>query len=145
AGGAVAEILANLLENAFRYSPIEASIGLHCVALASDADGGAGDEPTAVSLSVWDAGPAIAVGERQRIFERGARGRDQGTIPGSGLGLALARDLARRLGGDLELVVPPQAVDPALPDEGNAFRLTLPAPPPASTSRPTDVAQLPAS
>jgi signal transduction histidine kinase len=133
AGGAVAEILANLLENAFRYSPIEASIGLHCVALASDADGGAGGGPTAVSLTVWDSGPAIPLEERQRIFERGARGRAQGAIPGSGLGLALARDLARRLGGDLELVVPPQAVDRALPDQGNAFRLTLPAPAPAST------------
>lgn len=142
AGGAVAEILANLLENAFRYSPIEASIGLHCVALASDADegadGGAGDgggvEPSAICLTVWDTGPAIPVGERQRIFGRGVRGRDQGAIPGSGLGLALARDLARRLGGDLELVVPPQAVDPALPAQGNAFRLSLPAPPVAATS-----------
>jgi signal transduction histidine kinase len=132
----VAEILANLLENAFRYSPIEAPIGLHCVALASDADGGAGGGPTAVSLTVWDSGPAIPFEERQRIFERGARGRAQGAIPGSGLGLALARHLARRLGGDLELVVPPQAVDPALPDQGNAFRLTLPAPAPASTTPP---------
>jgi signal transduction histidine kinase len=134
----VAEILANLLENAFRYSPIEASIGLHCVALASDADGGAEDgggvEPTAICLTVWDTGPAIPVGERQRIFGRGVRGRDQGAIPGSGLGLALARDLARRLGGDLELVVPPQAFDPALPAQGNAFRLSLPAPPVAATS-----------
>lgn len=142
AGGAVAEILANLLENAFRYSPIEAPIGLHCVALASDrdggvSDGGAGGGPTAVSLTVWDSGPAIPLEERQRIFERGARGRAQGAIPGSGLGLALARDLARRLGGDLELVVPPQAVDPALPDQGNAFRLTLPAPAPASTTPPS--------
>ena len=177
AGGAVAEILANLLENAFRYSPSEAPIGLHCVALPStagnalasprarsnprqpgaqvgadptagpalrpyeadgdaDADGGFGGEPTAVSLTVWDSGPAIPLEERQRIFERGARGRAQGAIPGSGLGLALARDLARRLGGDLELVVPPQAVDPALPDQGNAFRLTLPAPAPASTTPP---------
>ena len=146
AGGAVAEILANLLENAFRYSPIEAPIGLHCVALANEGDGavsgggtgggGVGGGPTAVSLTVWDSGPASPLEERQRIFERGARGRAQGAIPGSGLGLALARDLARRLGGDLELVVPPQAVDPALPDQGNAFRLTLPAPAPASTTPP---------
>jgi signal transduction histidine kinase len=136
AGGAVAEILANLLENAFRYSPIGARIGLHCMALASGPDGstdgstggGAGGEPNAVGLTVWDSGPAIALEERQRIFGRGARGQAQGAIPGSGLGLALARDLARRLGGDLELVVPPQAVDPSLPDQGNAFRLTLPAP-----------------
>ena len=142
AGGAVAEILANLLENAFRYSPIEARIGLHCMALASGPDGstdgstgggagdGAGGEPKALGLTVWDSGPAIALEERQRIFGRGARGQAQGAIPGSGLGLALARDLARRLGGDLELVVPPQAVDPSLPDQGNAFRLTLPAPAP---------------
>ncbi len=138
AGGAVAEILANLLENAFRYSPIGARIGLHCMALASGPDGstgggagdGAGGEPKAVGLTVWDSGPAIALEERQRIFGRGARGQAQGAIPGSGLGLALARDLARRLGGDLELVVPPQAVDPSLPDQGNAFRLTLPAPAP---------------
>jgi signal transduction histidine kinase len=136
AGGAVAEILANLLENAFRYSPIGARIGLHCMALASGPDGstdgstggGAGGEPNAVGLTVWDSGPAIALEERQRIFGRGARGQAQGAIPGSGLGLALARDLARRLGGDLELVVPPQAIDPSLPDQGNAFRLTLPAP-----------------
>ena len=157
AGGAVAEILANLLENAFRYSPSEARIGLHCSSLASGlASPGAsptgagatpgadpspkpalrtyqaeaGGEPTAVSLTVWDTGPAIPLEERQRIFERGARGRAQGAIPGSGLGLALARDLARRLGGDLELVVPPQTIDPDLPDQGNAFRLTLPAPAP---------------
>jgi signal transduction histidine kinase len=138
AGGAVAEILANLLENAFRYSPIGARIGLHCMALASGPDGstdgstggGAGGEPNAVGLTVWDTGPAIALEERQRIFGRGARGQAQGAIPGSGLGLALARDLARRLGGDLELVVPPQAIDPSLPDQGNAFRLTLPAPAP---------------
>ena len=134
AGGAVAEILANLLENAFRYSPIGARIGLHCMALASGPDGstgdGAGGEPKALGLTVWDSGPAIALEERQRIFGRGARGQAQGAIPGSGLGLALARDLARRLGGDLELVVPPQAVDPSLPDQGNAFRLTLPAPAP---------------
>jgi signal transduction histidine kinase len=170
AGGAVAEILANLLENAFRYSPAEACIGLHCAALASGQESprlnpnrsgasvepgaesllkgpvkpepastaGAtdtwaaqerGDGPTAMSLTVWDGGPAIPVEERERIFDRGVRGRAQGAIAGSGLGLALARDLARRLGGELELVVPPHAVDPALPDQGNAFRLTLPAPP----------------
>jgi hypothetical protein len=41
--------------------------------------------------------------------------------------LALARDLARALGGDLQLVIPPQAVDAELPAQGNAFVLSLPA------------------
>ncbi len=114
--GSVAEILANLLENAFRYSPAGCPLGLHCGVGAS---GGP-------SLTVWDAGEAIDADERETIFERGERGRRGLPLPGTGIGLALARDLARGLGGELQLVIPPQAVDPSLPKEGNAFRLSLP-------------------
>jgi len=46
---------------------------------------------------------------------------------GDAQSLALAKDLARALGGDLQLVIPPQAVDPELPALGNAFVLSLPA------------------
>jgi hypothetical protein len=65
---------------------------------------------------------------RERFFERGVRGERGRERPGTGLGLALARDLARGLQGSLELVIPPSRVDPSLPGEGNAFRLTLPPP-----------------
>jgi signal transduction histidine kinase len=116
-GGAVAEILANLLENAFRYSAPESPVGLHCGLTAA----GAG-------LTVWDGGLPIPEEERERIFERGERGRHGEDKPGTGLGLALARDLARHLGGNLELLIPPALVDPTLPGQGNAFRLTLPMP-----------------
>lgn len=122
--GAVAEILANLLENAFAYSPAGAAIGLFCRLLS---DG-------RWQLCVWDGGPAIPAAERQRIFERGERGSRGVVRPGTGLGLALGRNLATALGGDLELVVPPAALAAALPAEGNAFCLTLPpsaAPPEA--------------
>ncbi|QPN61119.1 sensor histidine kinase [Synechococcus sp. CBW1002] len=114
--GAVAEILANLLENAFRYSPAGAAVGL----LVGRSDG-------RLSLTVWDAGPAIPEPERQAIFGRGVRGTAGQQLAGTGLGLALGRDLARQIGGDLELLIPPSRIDPALPPQGNGFRLSLPA------------------
>ncbi|MCP9771949.1 HAMP domain-containing histidine kinase [Synechococcus sp. Tobar12-5m-g] len=119
---AVAEILANLLENAFRYSPEGAAVGLHCQQGEGDPEG----NPAGLSLCVWDGGPAIGAGERQAIFERGVRGERSQGRSGSGLGLALARELARNLGGELRLVQPPSALDPSLPPEGNAFCLELP-------------------
>ncbi|HYP03135.1 MAG TPA: ATP-binding protein [Cyanobium sp.] len=115
--GAVAEILANLLENAFRYSPQGSAVGLHCAATEDS-----------LMLTVWDGGAAIDPAEREKIFERGVRGERGRDLPGTGLGLALARDLARGLRGELSLVIPPRSVDRALPDQGNAFRLTLPRP-----------------
>ena len=122
--GAVAEILANLLENAFRYSPHGASVGLHT---ATDGQ--------LLHLTVWDGGPAIAVAEREAIFGRGVRGTRGQDLPGTGLGLALGRDLARSMGGELELVAPPRALAAALPEQGNAFRLSLPRPPAAAPPR----------
>ncbi len=114
-GSAVAEILANLLENAFQYSAPGSPVGLHAANTAAGP-----------CLTVWDGGLPIAAEERESIFQRGVRGLQSEGKPGTGLGLALARDLARHLGGNLELVIPPALVDPALPSQGNAFRLTLP-------------------
>jgi signal transduction histidine kinase len=115
---AVAEILANLLENAFRYSPDGAAVGLQCRQGKGDGRG--------LSLCVWDGGPAISAREREAIFERGVRGERSKGRSGSGLGLALARELAGTLGGELSLIQPPGAFDASLPPEGNAFCLELP-------------------
>ena len=114
--GAVAEILANLLENAFRYSRSGAPVGLH---VAPCRDGG-------WQLCVWDGGDPIAGDERERIFETGQRGQSSADLPGTGLGLALARELAHQLGGDLQLMPTPASVAQELPGQGNAFRLRLP-------------------
>lgn len=110
--GVIAEVVANLLENAFRYSPTGSAIGLH---LQQN------------GLCVWDSGSPIAKGDRERIFSRGIRGEVNSDSPGSGLGLALGRQLAVQLGGSLELISSPASLDPTLPIEGNAFLLKLPA------------------
>jgi len=121
---AVAEIVANLLENAFRYSRSGGAIGLLCQSEPAPA-GGQGS----ITLAVWDSGPEIPPEERSRIFVRGQRGSTGAGLSGSGLGLALGRDLAEQLGGSLELQIPPAALDPHnpdLPSSGNAFCLRLP-------------------
>ena len=118
ADGVVAEIVANLLENAFRYSPAGRPIGL-CLQQNG--------------VCVWDGGEPINKQERERIFSRGIRGQSSGDRPGSGLGLALGRQLAEDLGGSLQLITSPANLDPALPSEGNAFLLSLPAVTPPAT------------
>ena len=121
ADAVVAEILANLMENAFRYSPSGAPLGLVLF------DQG---------LCLWDGGPPIPVEERERIFERGVRGTSSQDRSGSGLGLALGRQLAEERGGTLALANRPADLDPALPDQGNAFVITLPTTQPEAAAAP---------
>ena len=107
--GSLAEIVANLLENAFRYSPSGCAIGL---------------ELLNNGLCVWDAGPPIPKVEQARIFHQGERGSAAKDRPGTGLGLALARRLAERNGGRLTLNNEPRSIHPTLPPTGNAFQLS---------------------
>ncbi|ORC04252.1 two-component sensor histidine kinase [Mycobacterium persicum] len=105
----VAQILSNLLDNARRYTPAGGSITVELSAGGKVAE-----------VTVTDTGPGIPDDERYRIFERlvrldAGRARDHG---GAGLGLPIARALARAHGGDLV----------CLPHDGGAqFRLTLAA------------------
>nr|AUG32493.1 two-component sensor histidine kinase [Paulinella longichromatophora] len=114
---AVLEILANLLENAFRYCPPKKPLGLYI----NQEEG-----LKAWRFCVWDGGPSIPFNERKRIFERGERGSTSLNHDGTGLGLALAQGLSHQLGGRLELFCPPVIVHKSLPVEGNAFCLFLP-------------------
>ena len=55
-------------------------------------------------MSVRDQGPGVPPEERALIFERFKRGRDTHGEAGFGLGLAIGRELAHRMGGELALV-----------------------------------------
>lgn len=81
------EVLEILLTNAARH----AGTPVHLAAVETDGE---------VCLSVSDAGPGVPDEVRSEIFERGARRPDS---PGQGLGLSIARDLVRGLGGTLVL------------------------------------------
>lgn len=102
---AIVQILVNLLGNAVRHSPSGSAVAL---SLAHGSD--------YASITVSDRGKGIAQVDQQRIFERFERAEEEGT--GIGLGLAIARRLARSMQGDITLV--------SAPGEGAAFTLSLP-------------------
>jgi signal transduction histidine kinase len=90
--GSVARILRILLDNAVRATPDGEEVKVEL----------RGDQ-SAVEVSVCDLGPGVPAAERAVIFERFQRGRDTGGRGGFGLGLAIGRELAERMGGSLTL------------------------------------------
>jgi signal transduction histidine kinase len=96
--GAAARIARILLNNAHRHGEGRVVVRV---------------EPGALEVS--DDGPGVTPGEEERIFERFRRGPEAGEDSGFGLGLAIGRELAEQMGGELRLI-------------GNAtFRATFPA------------------
>ena len=84
-------LLANLVDNAIRYTPAGGRVDVSAIA----APGGA-------AIEVADTGPGIPAAERARVFDRFYR--LPGTAaPGSGLGLAIVRAVAGRHGAVVEL------------------------------------------
>ncbi len=104
----IAQILANLLDNARRHTPYGGEIEVSTRARHERAE-----------VTVVDSGPGIPEADRERVFDRlvrldEARDRDSG---GAGLGLPIARALAQAHHGTLECLSYPA---------GAAFRLSLP-------------------
>ncbi|GAB4448258.1 MAG: ATP-binding protein [Chloroflexi bacterium OHK40] len=110
----LAQMLANLVENALRHTPAGGEVTL------AGAEVGPPGARAAVVFEVRDTGPGIAAADLPHIFERfyradRARARDTG---GSGLGLAIVQRLAMAQGGSVAVA--------SEPGQGATFRVTLP-------------------
>jgi signal transduction histidine kinase len=103
------QVLVNLLSNAVKFTAPGGRIAVVCAA----------DGPR-VRIGVQDTGMGIAADQQERIFEPFVQVRADLTRPheGAGLGLAISRDLARGMGGDL-------TVESVL-GSGSTFTVTLP-------------------
>jgi signal transduction histidine kinase len=101
-------IISNLMDNAQFYAG-----GTVAVRLVANA--------THVELNVDDAGPGIAEGEREHVFERFYRGRaahDRSVVRGTGLGLALVGEHVKSLEGEIRVTTSPEG--------GARFQIDLP-------------------
>ncbi|MCG8567973.1 MAG: HAMP domain-containing histidine kinase [Desulfobacterales bacterium] len=98
----------NLLDNALKYTPAGGSVAVH-VGLSTD---------NMVEIRVTDTGPGIEPDSLEKIFDRFFRAESSRTSPGTGLGLSLARTIARQHRGDVLVE--------SRPGEGACFILRLP-------------------
>ena len=104
------QLVDNLLDNAFKYSPAGSPVTVRCWA-----------EPGSLRLSVADRGSGLSGEEAARVFEpfyRTDQSRRDGQ-PGVGLGLPVAQRIAAAFGGSLDVL--------SEPGSGCVFALRLPA------------------
>ena len=101
------QVLSNLLGNALAHTPPGGIVTVRAGRLSEGAH-----------VDVIDTGPGVPAAEVEQIFERFHRGRNGSRAAGRGIGLTIARSLARAHGGDV--VVTPSG-------SGATFRLTIPA------------------
>ena len=106
----VTQILTNLLDNAFNYTPQQGKITISVKA-----------ENNFVGISIEDTGIGISKENQAKIFDRFFRAEDEAVqrVPGTGLGLAIVRSLIEMHGGQLEVLSEPRA--------GSTFVVKLPA------------------
>jgi len=89
--GRLHQVVTNLLTNALKFTPSGGRVNLQTAPAGAEA-----------VLEVTDTGPGIPADELPRIFDRFWRGRSAAHISGSGIGLAVAAELASAHGGSLQ-------------------------------------------
>jgi two-component system sensor histidine kinase KdpD len=105
--GPITQVLANLLDNAVRYTPpgTQVIISAHT-------------RERALEVVVEDDGPGLPSGDPERLFAKFQRGREEGEGGGAGLGLAICRAIVAAHGGEIHASNRPQG--------GARFVFTLP-------------------
>ena len=109
-------VLTNLLSNALRFTPAGGSVALSWREVPATST-----RPSGVELAVHDTGPGIAPAQRPHLFDRfyqGAHPSTPGAQPGTGVGLALVKELTELHCGTVTVDSPPGA--------GATFRVWLP-------------------
>ena len=108
------QVLNNLVENSFNYTPANGSIRLSAWAVEAR-----------VMIEISDNGIGIAPAEQSRIFERFYRGEQalNLSVGGTGLGLSIVEQLVDMHRGTIELE------SKGVPGQGTIFRVSLPAAP----------------
>jgi signal transduction histidine kinase len=96
----LAQALANILDNAVKYTPSGGAIMLRVRRRSSGE----------IEFSVTDTGPGVPDGDRERVVERFVRLENSRSQPGAGLGLSLVAAVAQAHGGRLELAEGPGKV-----------------------------------
>ncbi|WP_405708357.1 HAMP domain-containing histidine kinase [Streptomyces xanthophaeus] len=105
----LSRLLGNLLDNAAKFSPPGLPVEVELTAYAGGRPG--------PEVTVRDHGPGIAAQDLPYVFDRFYRAEAARALPGSGLGLAMARQIARAHGAEL--------VAEAAPGGGALFRLSF--------------------
>ena len=106
----LSQIARNLLSNALKFTPGDGHVRVST-----------GRAPGQAYLEVRDDGPGIEPPDLPYVFERFWRGRNVADVSGSGIGLTVARELARAHGGEISVT--------SEPGRGAVFRLVLPSDP----------------
>jgi signal transduction histidine kinase len=93
------QVFGNLLGNAFKFTPAGGQITLR---LTTAPDGWA-------AIQLEDTGPGIPAADLPRVFERFYRGeQENGSLPGTGIGLALAKECVELHGGEIRAEIRPE-------------------------------------
>ena len=113
------QVLANLVENAIKYSPAEASIEVQLTRTVRSAGGVTESGPETLRIAVRDHGVGIPVEHREHIFDRYYQAHGEGHLAGLGLGLYISRCIVEAHGGQISVESPP--------DGGTRFVVELPS------------------